>query len=157
MPNQPGRLTAKGIPFVDCGMGLNRVLGGLNGSARITGTDRAAFEKTAGTVHLPTTNAKEDEYRKQAQIAELNAFTAALAVMRFKQHFNLYAREDDAGSYIFETTSFELEALGRLGAAPKRSRQREQNGLNPWKSAHIRGQLPESCITKCIRTGPAVL
>jgi hypothetical protein len=106
-------LTAKGIPFVDCGMGLNRVVGGLNGSARITGTDQAAFEKTAGTVHLPTSNAKEDEYRKQAQIAELNAFTAALAVIRFKQHFNLYAREDDAVSYIFETTSFELDAFGR--------------------------------------------
>jgi hypothetical protein len=105
-------LTAKGIPFVDCGMGLNRVLGGLNGSARITGTDRAAFEKSAGTRHLPTANAKEDEYRKQAQIAELNAFNAALAVMRFKQHFNLYAREDDAVSYIFETTSFELAAFG---------------------------------------------
>lgn len=108
-----GWLTAKGIPFVDCGMGLNRVLGGLNGSARITGTELAAFEKTAGTVYLPTSNAKEDEYHKQAQIAELNALTAALAVIRFKQHFNLYAREDDALSYIFETTSFELEALGR--------------------------------------------
>jgi hypothetical protein len=106
-------LTAKCIPFVDCGIGLTRVLGGLNGSARITGTDRAVFKKTAGTVHLPTSNAKEDEYRKQAQIAELNAFSAALAVIRFKQHFNLYAREDDAVSYIFETTSFELEAPGR--------------------------------------------
>lgn len=100
------------IGFALPGHGPGGVVGGLNGSARITGTDRAVFEKTAGTVHLPTSNAKEDEYRKQAQIAELNAFTAALAVIRFKQHFNLYAREDDAVSYIFETTSFELEALG---------------------------------------------
>lgn len=106
-------LSAKGIPFVDCGMGLVRVVDGLNGSARITGTDRVAFEKTAGTVHLPISNAKEDEYRKQAQIAELNALTAAFAVLRFKQHFKLYAREDEAVSYIFETTSFELDALGR--------------------------------------------
>jgi molybdopterin/thiamine biosynthesis adenylyltransferase len=102
-------LTSKLIPFVDCGMGLNRVLGGLNGAARITSVDRAAFEKTRGTRHLPTSNPKEDEYRKQAQIAELNAFNAALAVIRFKQHFQLFDREDEALSYIFETTSFEFE------------------------------------------------
>ena len=106
-------LTAKSIPFVDCGMGLNRVLGGLNGTARITGVDRTAFEKAAGTRHLPTSKTKEDEYRKQAQIAELNAFNASLAVIRFKQHFKLFDREDEAVSYIFETTSFELDGIGQ--------------------------------------------
>jgi hypothetical protein len=102
-------LTSKSIPFVDCGMGLNRVLGGLNGTTRITGVDRAAFEKTAGTANLPTSKTKEDEYRKQAQIGELNAFTAAMAVIRFKQHFGLFDREDESVSCVFETTSFDFE------------------------------------------------
>lgn len=104
-------LSSNGVPFIDCGMGLTRVAGGLNGVVRITGVDRAAFDQTARTVHLPGGDAAADEYRRQAQIAELNALNATLAVIRFKQHFGLYDREDNAASYIFETTSFELERL----------------------------------------------
>src|SRR6185437_2437962 len=59
-------LSVKGIPFVDCGMGLTRSLVGLTGFVRITGTDRAAYEKHRGSGQLPIENAKEDEYRKQA-------------------------------------------------------------------------------------------
>jgi len=102
-------LSTHDIPFVDCGMGLNRSLEGLFGAVRITGVDRAAFEQTVNTRHLPTTKAKEDEYRKQAQIAELNALNAALAVLRFKQHFKLYECEGGTISHIFETASFELD------------------------------------------------
>jgi len=105
-------LTSQAIPFVDCGMGLNRSLVGLNGTVRITGTDRAAYERTVDTAYLPTSNAKEDEYRRQAQIAELNALNAALAVIRFKQHFKLFDRLDEAVWYTFETAPFELEAGG---------------------------------------------
>jgi hypothetical protein len=117
--NGPGRifltdwLSANGIAFVDCGMGLNRTKGGLNGAVRITGVDRAAFEQTQKTVHLPGGDPEADQYRRQAQIAELNALNATLAVIRFKQHFGLYDWEDDAPSYIFETTSFALEPLAR--------------------------------------------
>jgi hypothetical protein len=106
-------LTSNGIAFVDCGMGLNRSLVGLNGVVRITGVDRPAFERTVNTAHLPTANVEGGEYRKQAQIAELNALNAAFAVVRFKQHFQLYERLEDADSYIFETASFELDALER--------------------------------------------
>jgi hypothetical protein len=106
-------LSTNAIPFVDCGMGLNRLVDGLNGTVRITGVDRAAFERTVGTPYLPTGNAKEDEYRKQAQIAELNALNAALAVIRFKQHFRLFDRDVDAPSFTFETCSFELAAGGQ--------------------------------------------
>ena len=46
-------LSANAIPFVDCGMGLNRAPVGLNGVVRVTGVDRAAYEKTARTVFSP--------------------------------------------------------------------------------------------------------
>jgi len=105
-------LTANGVPFVDCGMGLNRVKDGLNGAVRITGHDRAAYEETVGTPYLPGDLAA-DEYRSHSQIVELNAMNATLAVIRFKQHFGIYDRESDASSYIFETTSFELDAMAR--------------------------------------------
>ena len=106
-------LTRHRIPFVDCGMGLNRVVGGLNGVVRVTGVDRAAFDQTSGTVHLPGGDPGDGEYRKQAQIAEMNALNACFAVIRFKQHFGIYAREDTALSFTFETTTFDMDPLER--------------------------------------------
>lgn len=102
-------LSTYGIPFVDCGMGLNRAPVGLNGVVRVTGVDRDAFEKTARTVFLPGDDPTGGEYRKQGQIAELNALNATLAVIRFKQHFAIYDRLDDAASLILETSSFEFD------------------------------------------------
>lgn len=113
--NGPARITiadwlsANHVPFVDCGMGLNRVATGLNGVVRVTGVDRLAYEGTESTVFLPGEDPKEGEYRRQGQIAELNALNAALAVLRFKQYFGIYDREDTAVSYILETTSLEID------------------------------------------------
>ncbi|MBP29008.1 ThiF family adenylyltransferase [Methylobacterium sp.] len=102
-------LSTNSIPFVDCGMGLNRSAVGLSGFVRITGVDRNAFESNVGTVRLPAENAKEDEYRKQAQITELNALNATMAMIRFKQHFGLLDREGEANSFIFDTATFEID------------------------------------------------
>lgn len=107
-------LSSSSIPYVDCGMGLNRSFGGaLNGVVRITGVDRGAYDRTVGTPYLPTVNPKDAEYRKQAQIIELNALNAALAVVRFKQYFELYERTNDAAWHTFETASFEAGAEER--------------------------------------------
>ena len=102
-------LMENAIPFVDCGMGLNRLTGGLNGVVRITGVDRSAVERTVNTCYLPTEKQPEDEYRKHAQIAEFNALNACLAVIRFKQHFNLYDRLEDSAWYTFKSASFDLD------------------------------------------------
>lgn len=102
-------LSANGVPYVDCGMGLNQSAVGLSGFVRVTGGDRKAFDDNVGTVRLPVENAKEDEYRKQAQITELNALNATMAVIRFKQHFGLLDREDEATSLIFDTATFEID------------------------------------------------
>jgi len=105
-------LSANGIPFVDCGMGLNRAVAGLNGVVRVTGVDRMAFEATARTPFLPGGDPEGGEYRKQGQIAELNALNAALAVVRFKQHLGIYDREDQSPSMILETSTFEVDRPG---------------------------------------------
>ena len=102
-------LSANGVPFVDCGMGLNRSTVGLSGFVRITGVDRKAFDDNVGTVRLPVKKAKEDEYRKQAQITELNALNATMAVIRFKQHFGLFDRESTATSHILDSATFKIE------------------------------------------------
>ena len=106
-------LSAKGIPYVDCGMGLVRSSVGLSGFVRITGVDRKAFEGNVNTPRLPVEKAKNDEYRKQAQITELNALDAAMAVIRFKQHFKLLDRLDEASWYIFDTAMFATNSEGR--------------------------------------------
>lgn len=108
-------LSANGVPYVDCGMGLNRSTVGLSGFVRITGVDRAAFDHNRGTARLPVENAKDDEYRKHAQIAELNALNGVMAVIRFKQHFGLFDREDAATSYIFDSATIEIDGEGRAG------------------------------------------
>ncbi|MCS3898521.1 hypothetical protein BjapCC829_34895 [Bradyrhizobium barranii] len=102
-------LSVQGIPYVDCGMGLDRSVGGLSGFVRITGTDRKAFDDNVGTARLPTENAKQNEYRKQAQITELNALNAVMAVIRFKQHFKLLDRLDEATCYILDTATLDIE------------------------------------------------
>lgn len=102
-------LSANGIPYVDCGMGLNRSTVGLSGFVRITGVDRDAFENNVGTARLPVENAKDDEYRKQPQITELNALNATMAVIRFKQHFGLFDRESVAASRIFDSAMLEID------------------------------------------------
>lgn len=96
------------IPFVDCGMGLNRSRVGLSGLVRVTGVDRRAFDNNVGTVRLPIENAKADEYRKQGQITELNALNATLAVLRFKQHFGLFDRECGDTASIFDTADWRI-------------------------------------------------
>lgn len=103
-------LSTRGIPYVDCGMGLSRSAVGLSGFVRITGTDRKAFDSNVGTARLPIGNAENDEYRRQAQITELNALNAAMAVIRFKQHFGLLDRLDEATSYIVDTATLEMDS-----------------------------------------------
>ena len=93
-------------------MGLNRSTVGLSGFVRIAGVGREAFERNLHSVHLPTENAKDDEYRKHAQITELNALNATMAVIRFKQHFKLFDRLDEATWYIFDSAVLEIDAEG---------------------------------------------
>lgn len=86
---------------------------GLSGFLRITGTDRKAFDDNVNSVRLPTENPKDGEYQRHAQITELNALNAALAVIRFKQQFRLLDRLDEATSYIFDTGMLEIDTEGR--------------------------------------------
>ena len=105
-------LAESGVPFLDCGMGLTRSVTGLNGMVRISGIDEAAYRNIVGTPFLPTQKHAEDEYRKQAQIAEFNALNASLAVIRFKQHFELYDLIDSFDAIVFESCSFEIDRSG---------------------------------------------
>ena len=102
-------LSARGIPYVDCGMGLDRSVVGLSGFVRVAGTDRKAFDDNVNSARLPVENAKINEYRKQTQIAEFNALNAAMAVIRVKQHFKVLDRLNEASSNIFDSGTLEID------------------------------------------------
>lgn len=86
-------LIAKGIPFIDVGMGLSRREGALDGMARTTyySPENARLMRDRGLTEL--VDHPDDEYRTQIQIAELNALNASIAVLRFKQLRGFYRSE----------------------------------------------------------------
>ncbi len=83
-----GRLQEKGVPFIDCGMGVQRYENSLRGTLRVT----------AGTIghygHLPTrisyVDVNADEYDWNIQTADLNMMNAAMAVLKWKKIFGYY-------------------------------------------------------------------
>jgi hypothetical protein len=83
-------LIARGIPFIDVGMGLNRKHGLLDGMMRATyfSAEDAASMRKRGLVELADT--EDGLYRSNIQIGELNALNACLALIRYKQIRGFY-------------------------------------------------------------------
>lgn len=84
-------LILKNIPFVDVGMELsiNTETSSLIGTCRVT---MATPEKSDHCAkHLPMMDDEGDDlYRKNIQVADMNCFNAALAVMKWKQYCHFY-------------------------------------------------------------------
>lgn len=101
-------LIALRIPFIDCGLGLNRKQGPLAGALRAT---YYAVEKAAElrAKHLAEeVDDPDDIYRKSVQIAELNALNACLAVIRYKQVRGFYVDEAAIQHLLMEIGSLRL-------------------------------------------------
>jgi len=83
------KLLARGIPFIDVGMGVYLKNGTLGGTLRtVTATSRKSDHVWAD---MPLTDGgKKNEYDKNIQIADLNALHATLAVMKWKKLFGFY-------------------------------------------------------------------
>ncbi len=83
-------LEAKGMSFVDVGMGVEATESSLYGLVRTTLStpeDRATFRRL-----VDTTAAADDDgaYGANIQIAELNALNAAMAIIKWKKHIGFY-------------------------------------------------------------------
>lgn len=87
-------LTAKGIPFIDVGMGLNRKQGPINGMLRTTYYSAEHGKQVREKGLAPLADEPDDIYRINIQISELNALNACLAVIKFKQMRGFYCEED---------------------------------------------------------------
>jgi hypothetical protein len=101
-------LIALRIPFIDCGLGLNRKQGPLAGALRATyyPVEKAAelrAKQLAEEVDDP-----DDIYRKSVQIAELNAMNACLAVIRYKQVRGFYVDDGAIQHLLLDIASLRL-------------------------------------------------
>jgi hypothetical protein len=94
--NEPKRvivesLEALGTRFVDVGMGVLLVDEHLIGILRVTTSTPAMREHVRGKHRVPfAANDGDDDYSRNIQIAELNAMTAALAVIKWKKLYGFY-------------------------------------------------------------------
>jgi hypothetical protein len=86
------RLSEKDVPFIDVGMGVDKVPdeAKLLSRARIT----AVGARTKALVDtLPVADDQEDELYNNIQVVELNALNAMLAVIIYKQKLGFYSEE----------------------------------------------------------------
>lgn len=83
-----GKLQEWGIPFVDCGMGVQRQDNSLRGTLRVTTGIKDRYEHLARRISYVDVNA--DEYDWNIQTADLNMMNAAMAVLKWKKLFGYY-------------------------------------------------------------------
>lgn len=109
-------LIAKGIPFIDVGMGLNRKHGALSGMLRTTyySPEDAAAVKAKGFAELA--DRPNDEYRINIQIGELNALNAALAIIEFKRLKGFYV-ETPGFHFLYDLSDGKIAARSELDEA----------------------------------------
>lgn len=76
------------VPFVDCGMGLQRQDNSLRGAVRVTAGAPGNYEHLDRRISYVDVNA--NEYDWNIQTADLNMLNAAFAVLKWKKHLGYY-------------------------------------------------------------------
>lgn len=77
------------IPFVDCGMGVQRQENSLRGVLRVTTGSKDHYEHLPRRISFVDVN--PNEYDWNIQTVDLNMMNAAMAVIRWKKLFGYYA------------------------------------------------------------------
>lgn len=85
-------LSAKAIPFIDVGIGVDKVPETVQLHGRIRST--LITSETAHLVAtLPTTDDTEEAVYNNIQLIELNSMSAMLAIIKYKQYLGFYTDE----------------------------------------------------------------
>lgn len=101
-------LTAKGIPFIDTGIGLSKDPGGINGQLRVTTSTPGRSDHIAKNGLISYFAGEDAEYDTNLQVDELNAITANIAVIRYKKLFGFYADAEDERHTVYAVDSGDL-------------------------------------------------
>jgi hypothetical protein len=85
-------LDQRGVPFIDVGLGVDRVADEVKllSRVRVTSIDRTS---RALLDKLPIADDVDDAVYNNIQVAELNALNAMLAIITYKQRIGFYAAE----------------------------------------------------------------
>lgn len=99
------------IPFIDVGMGLDRVTGSLGGTVRVTYFPNDKGKELLDQNLVPLCDQPDDLYRNNIQIAELNALNACLAVIKYKQIRGFYTDDDIANHILYTLESSRIDSI----------------------------------------------
>lgn len=84
-------LEARGLPYIDCGLGLSLVDDRLMGLIRVTTSTPAMRAHVHERDRIPMTGDADDVlYRSNIQVADLNMLAGTLAVIQYKQLLGFY-------------------------------------------------------------------
>lgn len=95
------KLIEIGIPFVDCGLSVEEHEGSLIATIRATTFTSSKNDHLTDRVHCEYS--EDDLYGSNIQIAELNAFNATLAVMKWKRVCGFYHNHETEHHAVFMT------------------------------------------------------
>lgn len=91
-------LETRGLPFIDCGLGLSLVDERLMGLVRVTTSTPSMRNHVHDKGRIPLMGRDDDDlYRSNIQVADLNTLAACLAVIQYKQLRGFYL--DTEGEY----------------------------------------------------------
>ena len=95
-------LEKAGIPFIDVGMGLylNKDTLALGGQIRVTASTNDKRDHVKNRVSF-SEGIGQNEYNRNIQIADLNAYNASLAVIKWKQIFGFYQDLENQHTSIY--------------------------------------------------------
>ncbi|MBK6627137.1 MAG: ThiF family adenylyltransferase [Flavobacteriales bacterium] len=104
-------LIEPGIPFIDCGLGVNVSHGELIGQVRVTVGTPSFHEHLAN--RIGKADSDDDEYATNIQIADLNMLNASLAVIKWKQLCSFYQDQKQAHhvEYVISTGQITREEV----------------------------------------------
>jgi hypothetical protein len=88
-------LFQRGIPFIDVGIGIDKVVEDVKllGRARVTLVTKETTDALRLLESLPTAEDQNEDVYNNIQIAELNALNAMLAIIKYKQYVGFYSEE----------------------------------------------------------------
>jgi hypothetical protein len=104
-------LIAKGIPFIDVGMGLSQKRGALSGMVRATYYPAEKASAVREKALAEEADSPNDLYRTNIQIGELNALNACFAIIKYKQLRGFYLEDDPTFHILFEIGDFSIGGL----------------------------------------------
>lgn len=100
-------LLDRGIPFVDCGLGMlvNEEQQAIFGTLRATLVTADTADTAMRYLSFGAEEPGDDVYASNIQVAELNAMNACMAVLRFKQFLGVYVDLLGGTQWAFSTAT----------------------------------------------------